>query len=124
MKLKFASCKILIFALILLAASVIAVPAIALECPQPHMKAAPGVLQETPRAISMRAATLKARGSAAIPSLIFQLRKSHPASSNGEITNYLITAYCPVVNAKPELTDDEKKSMLVRFANQVRRQLP
>ena len=99
-------------------------PALALECPQPQMKASKGALKETPNTISMRSATLKARGSAAVPSLIFQIRKDHPGSSNADVTDYLITAYCPVVNQRHELTEDQKKQDLARFADQVRSQLP
>jgi hypothetical protein len=99
-------------------------PALALECPQPQMQASHGALKETPQVIATRSATLKARGSAAIPQLIFQIRKSDPGSSDAEITNYLMTAYCPVVNRKRELTDEQKKQDLARFASQVRRQLP
>ena len=99
-------------------------PAKALECPEPQMQASHGALQETPKTISTRTAALKARGSAAVPSLIYQLRKSHPNSSNADITNYLITAYCPVVNQKAELTEEQKKRALGRFTDQVRSQLP
>jgi len=99
-------------------------PALALECPQPQMQASHGALKESPNVIQTRSATLKAQGSAAIPSLIFQLRKSHPGSTNAEITNYLITAYCPVVNEKAQLNETQKKKVLTRFADQARRQLP
>ena len=120
--LKIASCICLAF--MAWAGSALLTPALALECPQPQMQASRGALEEPPKVIAARSGTLTAQGSAAIPVLIFQIRKSNPGSTNAEITNYLITAYCPVVNKRTELTEDQKKQDLARFANQVRGQLP
>ena len=99
-------------------------PALALECPSPQMQASQGALREPPKVLAARSTTLKARGSAAISGLIFQIRKSNPGSTDAEITNYLITVYCPVVNKRPGLTEEQKKQDLTRFAGQVCRQLP
>ena len=73
--------------------------------------------------IAIGSRTLAARGSAAIPGLIFQIRRDHSGSTNGEIINYLITAYCPVVNGRQELSEQQKRDELNQFSSQVRRQL-
>ena len=103
--------------------TVLTLPAMAFDCPQVQSESVSGVIKETEKTISTQSQTLAARGSAAIPSMVFQLRKSHPAASNAAITNYRITAYCPVVNRKVELTEVQKKDALALFASQVRDQL-
>lgn len=97
-------------------------PAAALECPQSQSKTMRGALKETPKQISADARMLAARGWAAIPGLVHSIREANPASSDGEVTNYLITAYCPVVNDR-QLSEGQKKADLARFASQVRRRL-
>jgi hypothetical protein len=98
-------------------------PAQALECPNPQKSGSRGALMETPATIASRDQTLAARGSAAIPTIIFSVRKRHPHASNAEITNYMITAYCPVLNRKSELSDDQRRAALEAFASQVRGRL-
>jgi hypothetical protein len=100
-----------------------AAPARALECPNPQLVGSEGALIETPAIIASRGHTLAARGSAAVPSIIFSLRKKYPHASDAEITNYMITAYCPVLNRKTGLTGAQRKSDLEKFANQVRARL-
>jgi hypothetical protein len=99
------------------------VPAEALECPNPQLVGSKGALVETAATIASRGHTLAARGSAAIPSIIFSVRKNNPHASDAEITNYMITAYCPVLNRKSVLSDDQRKAALERFASQVRARL-
>ena len=89
-------------------------PALALDCPQAQSHNVRGALKETAQ-ITAAQSGLAARGSAAIPSLIFQIRKNNPDSTDGEITNYLITAYCPVVNGRQELSEQQKRADLARF---------
>ena len=98
-------------------------PADALECPAAQSTSQHGVLQETRHTIALRAHTLKAIGSAAIPGMIYNLRIKYPGSTNSEITNYLITAYCPVVNQKSGVSNEQKRALLARFADQVRARL-
>jgi len=92
----------------------------ALECPLPQARAQVGVLKETRTTIAKRAQLLDQKGSAAVPTIIFTLRQKFPNSSNAEITNYLITAYCPVLNRKHELSDDQRRQRLEQFGDQVR----
>ncbi|MEO9227392.1 MAG: hypothetical protein ABI216_00370 [Devosia sp.] len=103
------------FLLIALAAG----PASALECPLPQMKASEGVLKETPAAIAADSKILAGGGSEAVPTIVFGLRQRHPRSSNGAILNYLLTAYCPVVNRMSRLSEKQKRAILTRFGSQV-----
>lgn len=49
-----------------------------------------------------------------------QLRTRHPNASEGEIVNYLITAYCPTIRAKPEMSLREKQNAVRDFATRAR----
>jgi len=98
-------------------------PAIALECPISHSLSEPGALRETNQTIKQIASTLTIRGSAAIPTLIFNLRAKYPHSTDAQVTNYMITAYCPVVSKKPALSEDQKRTLLEQFADKVRARL-
>jgi hypothetical protein len=104
-----------VFLIIALAAG----PASALECPVPQMEASDGTLKETPAAITAASQTLAARGSAAIPGMIYRLRQRFPRSSNAAIMNYMVTAYCPVVNRKTAISENQKKALLTRFESQI-----
>jgi hypothetical protein len=98
-------------------------PAMALECPAAQSTTERGVLREPQRTIAMRARTLANRGSAAIPGIIYSLRSKYPHSTDAEVTNYLITAYCPVINREAALSENQKRRSLERFADQVRARL-
>jgi hypothetical protein len=99
-------------------------PASALECPLPQKVTEQGALKESRETIEQRAQLRTAQVSSAIPSLVHALRKKFPTSTDAEITDYLITAYCPVLNQKAELSDDQRKAQLEQFGDQVRGDLP
>jgi hypothetical protein len=50
-------------------------------------------------------------------------RTCWPVRSYAELTNYLVAAYCPVVNRNSALSVKEKRAAVKRFADQVREQL-
>ncbi len=100
-----------------------AVSAAALECPVAHGVAGAGVLRETPQAIANLHSTLVAKGSAAAPQIVASLQERHPDAGKGEIGNYLITAYCPVVNARSDMTETAKRAELKTFRAAVSRLL-
>jgi hypothetical protein len=97
-------------------------PCLALECPTPQPAGAPGILQETPAQIDDLAVVL-ASGDLPnrIPDFVQALRSRHPDASGGELVNYLVTAYCPVVNRLTGLSDGEKRARMDAFAGQVGR---
>jgi len=47
-----------------------------------------------------------------------ELRQKYPKADRTELTNFVITAYCPVVAAQG-LTDSERRERLDRFSEQV-----
>jgi hypothetical protein len=42
----------------------------------------------------------------------------HPDASTGELVNYLVTPYCPVVNSLTGLSDGEKQARMDAFITQ------
>ena len=108
--------RALIVAVVLLAAS----RSMALQCPAPQPPGAPDAIQETPAQISELSGLL-ASGDLGnrVPVFIRELRGRHPNAPAGELVNYLVTAYCPIVNAMTGLGDAEKQAKMDSFASQV-----
>ena len=94
--------------------------AFALDCPDPQSIASRGVLQETPADI---AATGKILSSGdpekKTVGVIADLRARYPKADGAEIVNYVITAYCPVINALTTLSEAEKKARMDAFSTQL-----
>lgn len=103
-----------------LALALAALPAAALDCPVAQPNAAPGVIRETPAQID-RLANLLGSGDAAnrVPDIVRDLRQRYPAAGSAEIVNFLVTAYCPVVNLASGLGDAEKQARLMAFSSSV-----
>ena len=98
----------------------VAAPCMAIECPTPQPAGAPGVLPETPAQIDELAQVLVSEDlGPQIPMLFRALRSRHPAAPAGEPANYLVTAYCPVVNGLTGLGDGERQERLDAFATRV-----
>ena len=102
------------------ASLLLAAPCVALECPTAQPAGAPGALQETPAQISELSQVL-ASGDLGnrIPLLVHALHSRHPDVATGELVNYLVTAYCPVVNGLTGLSDGEKQARMDAFITQV-----
>ncbi len=87
-----------------------------LECPElAHLS-----IKETARAMLAQRRALQDRGSSALPQIVYVLKAKHPQNSSGEITNYLLALYCPIVDANKALSTTDKKSKMNQFANEVR----
>jgi hypothetical protein len=95
----------------------------AMECPVAHSHAERGVLKETAPIIASDSETLTNQGAKGAPYIIAGLRTRHPKASNDEILNYLVTAYCPVVNDTNGLTPSQKRARLRHFTQEVEREL-
>lgn len=95
----------------------------ALECPVAHPENSPVALRETQAQIKTDAQMLAAQGSDAIPTIVHGVRQKHPRAGLAEITNYLVTTYCPVLQANAALSETEKRARLVAFSSQVSREL-
>ena len=108
----------------LVAGSALALPAIALECPTSQPLAQPGILKDTPAQIE---ATGKMLSSGDVgqgtQTVIADLRSRYPQAGNGEIANYLITAYCPVIAQTTTLSEAEKTAQLNQFVSQLMQKL-
>jgi hypothetical protein len=102
-------------ALGLFAASVSFTTAQALECPVVHQQGGKGFLRESHQDISDISGKLTEHGADAAPGLVAGLKARHPKATNGEIINYLITAYCPVVNREGGKSEAEKKTQIAQF---------
>jgi hypothetical protein len=95
----------------------------ALECPVAQPTGRAGVIAEPTTLIAALAPVLSgpdASGRAA--EIVAQTRQRYPGAQPDEIVNFLVTAYCPVVNAQ-SLPESEKQSMVSAFAAAVMRQL-
>jgi hypothetical protein len=104
--------------------TVSAVPALALDCPQPQPMAKPGILKETPAQIANVGKQLTGGDTFnAIASVTADLRIRYPGVEKAELVNYLLTAYCPAVAADAKLSEAQKKSTVDSFSAQVMRQL-
>ncbi len=66
---------------------------------------------------------MAAQGTGVVPEIIAGLRPKYPAAQDAEITNYLVTVYCPVVNQNAALNDAEKAGRLAAFSSQVMQSL-
>jgi hypothetical protein len=95
----------------------------AMECPVAHPQGGPGVLKETAPIIATDSETLTNQGAKGAPYIIAGVRTRHPHASNDEILNYLVTAYCPVVNDANGLTPSQKRARLRHFTQEVEREL-
>ncbi len=109
--------------LLITSSYVAAAPAYALECPVLQDSGAMVSLSQSRQQARSDEATLAARGSAAVPSMIYRLRQTHADATNAEITNYLIAVYCPTLNHKKHVSNQRRRADLMRFAAQVRNQL-
>jgi hypothetical protein len=98
----------------------LATPCMALECPAPEPAGTPDAIQETPAQISELSQVL-ASGDLGnrIPVLVHSLRSRHPNAATGDLVNYLVTAYCPIVNGLTGLSEGEKQARLSAFVSQV-----
>jgi len=98
----------------------LAAPCLALECPTPQPAGAPDAIQETPAQIRELSQVLASGDSSnRIPVFVHDLRSRHPNAPTGELVNYVVTAYCPVVNRLSGLSNGEKQARLSAFVSQV-----
>jgi hypothetical protein len=87
----------------------------AFECPAPQKLARPGVLKETSTQVAVVGQFLASgESSKTVPLVEADLRARYPNVENAEMINYIITAYCPVVNDM-KIGDAEKQARMSRF---------
>jgi hypothetical protein len=92
----------------------------ALECPKPQPTSRPAIIPESAVKIDDLSALLESGDDAnRIRVLVQNLRQSYPAAENAEIVNYLVAAFCPMVNQLNGLGDAEKEGRIDAFTRQV-----
>ncbi len=91
-----------------------------LECPQPQPLSSAMSIKETNNDIEHigKRITEEPVGDA-ISEIIFDLKRQHPSATDADITNYLVTAYCPVVAAEVWLSEDEATAKVDQFSTEV-----
>ena len=98
-------------------------PADAFECPAPHPTATTGAIEQTEPKIAEYSNLLAKQGARVVPEIIAQLKKKHPGASDAEITNFLVTTYCPVVRRDADLGDAQKRTKIMAFSSEVTKRL-
>lgn len=87
----------------------------AFECPMPQKLSRPGVLKETPTQIAIVGQFLASgESNKTVPLVEADLRARYPGVENAEVINYIVTAYCPVVNDMT-ISDADKQTRMSRF---------
>jgi len=88
-----------------------------LTCPVPQSGAMQGSLPESPAQIALGGQRLCRGSENEIAELAAALRARHPGVSTGAIVNYMVTAYCPVINRRADLHAAAKAKALSGFAS-------
>lgn len=92
-------------------------PAYALDCPTPQSNNPIGVDPAATKVVDL----LKTSTAANVPNIVSLLRSLYPNLQPADLVNHLIAAYCPIVNARPGISDAEKSAALEAFAQAVTR---
>lgn len=96
----------------------------AMQCPAPQTASAGGVIPELAVTVQDLSALLESGDRAnRIGILIHSLRQAYPSAASADIVNYLVTAFCPVVNQLNGLRDAEKQARMDTFTQQVASQV-
>ena len=94
-------------------------PALAFECPEPQAQTGAGVIQESQDEIDrlsdvLRTGDLENR----LEVLARDLRGKYRDADKTELTDFMVSAYCPVI-AEESLSDSEEDARLTAFGQQV-----
>ncbi|OSJ17343.1 hypothetical protein BST63_12055 [Bradyrhizobium canariense] len=100
-----------------------ATPAAALECPVYHPSDTDAAMKETRAQTESFSAMLAARGDRATHSIVKSVRMAHPNASAAEITNFVLTLYCPLVRHNAALSEDQKRARLKAFSAELMEQV-
>jgi hypothetical protein len=109
-----------VFAGVIGAQIALAQPGSAFECPEPQASGVAGVIPESPQEIAELSAMLRAGDlENRLELTAHELKRKYPKADRTELTNFVMTAYCPVIAADQGLSDSEKREHLDRFSEQV-----
>jgi hypothetical protein len=90
----------------------------AIECPVLQTGHAAGTVKESASEIASAGHQLQYGNSNAITEVAASFRKRHPDASKGAVINYLLTAYCPSLNADGALDQNARRDAMKNFARQ------
>jgi hypothetical protein len=95
-------------------------PAAAFECPVAHGRTGSAEIKETPAQIAQLTRELEVDETGnTTTATIWQLEQKYPKAGFGEIVNYMVTAYCPIVSQNAFLSDNEKEERLKLYSKQI-----
>ncbi len=92
-----------------------------IQCPTAETGRLDGTIRETPTEIEAAGRTLAQGSDNEIAKVASGVRLRHPKVSKAEVINYLITAYCPIVNAERGPAATAKQQELQAFAKRAER---
>ena len=95
-------------------------PAAAMDCPVSQPVTNGVAIKETPARIAQLSVALEQDETGEMTGgTVFALKGLYPRADPAEIINYMVTAYCPVVDRNNSLSESEKKDALDRYSIQV-----
>lgn len=89
-----------------------------IECPAPETGQMAGTVRESAAQIAAAGQQLHYGNSNAIGDVAAEVRKRHPSAGKDAIVNYLLTAYCPGLNADSALDQAGRRKAMESFAKQ------
>ena len=87
-----------------------------IECPAPETGKTAGTVAESPAQIAAAGQQLHYGNSNAMGEVAAAVRKRHPGAGKDAIVNYLMTAYCPGLNADNALDQAGRRKAMDSFA--------
>jgi hypothetical protein len=89
-------------------------------CPETQPRTTRMAIEETAADVARASAALSGpEQENAIRVIVAELKRRHPEAGTAEIVNYLMTAYCPLVQVENGLSDREKRERMDRFSSQI-----
>lgn len=104
-----------------LAAAGCSSPSQHIECPVAETGNVAGSLQETPAQIKAASDGLGRGDENQIAGVASRIRARHPDATKVQIVDYLVTAYCPKINANGTMDKAGKQQAIKGFASRVER---
>jgi hypothetical protein len=95
----------------------------AIECPVFHPTGTTAAIEETRAQTKSFTALLAARGERATHSIVSSVRMAHPNASAAEVTNFVLTLYCPLVRKNAALSEQQKRARLKSFSAELMKQV-
>jgi hypothetical protein len=98
----------------------LAEPASAFECPEPQAQGVRDVIPEAPQEIARVGALLRAGDlENRLEVIARDLKQKYPTADKTELTDFMVTAYCPVIAADRDVGESQKAERLESFSAQV-----